>query len=80
MPATSVNDAINFIEWKLSDPKRAGDLYVCMSGQRVAKAKTNKAGRTYWTAVRGVHNALWHKGFYVDIDVKEGGTPIVVAP
>ena len=70
---TSVNDAINFIEWKLSDPKQAGDLYVCMSGQRVAKAKTDKAGRTYWTAVRGVHNALWHKGFYIDIDVKEGG-------
>jgi hypothetical protein len=74
---TTVNDAINFIEWRLSDPKRTGDIYVCMSAQRLAKAKTNKAGRTYWQAVRGAHNALWHKGFYIDVDVKGEGKSFV---
>jgi hypothetical protein len=78
---TTMREALNFIEWKLGG-EQAGDIYVCMSGQKVAKAKTNKAGRVYYSAVRGTHNALWHKSFYVDVDVatpKKPGFPTMEA-
>src|SRR5262252_7966235 len=74
---TTVREAVNYIQWvttRTPDPKEdwltPGDIYVCMSAQRLAKAKQGKGGRTYYAAVRGKPNAVLHKSFYVDIDVK----------
>jgi hypothetical protein len=72
---TTVREAINYIGWIQGDPARATDVYVCMSAQHIAKSKIDRRGRSYWTVVRGINNACWHKSFYVDIDVKPTGFP-----
>src|SRR5262245_17394164 len=73
----TMREALNFIDWvkrrhaeQQDDdwPKYTGDLYVCMSAQRMAKGKVGKGGRPYYTAVRSDLNALWHKSFFVDVD------------
>lgn len=76
----TVREALSFIDYvkqrtseQQSDdwPKYTGDVYLCMSAQRMAKGKLNKRGRPYYTAVRSDLNALWHKSFFVDVDSKK---------
>lgn len=72
---TNVREAISVIEWTSSFEGGIGtDTYVCMSGQATAEEKLSNTGRTYHTAVRGAHNSILHKSFYVDVDVKPDDT------
>jgi len=79
----TVREAVNYIEFSMTRPRQPGDanpdVYVCMSGQRMAKAKQAKNGRIYYSAVRGISNAIWHKSFYIDVDVKADAYPSTAA-
>src|SRR5262249_28299903 len=71
-------EAVNYIEWSESRAGKSddkypsvfkGDIYVCMSAQRMARPRQNKkTGRTHWLADR--NHPLWHQDLYVDVDVK----------
>lgn len=65
----TLNEAIRFVEYVANK----SDVYVCMSAQRIGRAKTDKRGRAYWNAARSIQNAVWHRSFYIDVDVKPGG-------
>jgi uncharacterized protein DUF927 len=68
---TSVEQAINNIEWRMAN--RPSDLYLCMAGLRQPTEKINaKTGRKYWNSWRPKANALWMKSVFADIDVKPG--------
>jgi hypothetical protein len=69
----SVREALNYIGYV--ETKKPTDVYVCMSAQKIAQAKVNRVGRTYWTAKKSALAAAWHKSFYIDIDVKAGAYP-----
>jgi hypothetical protein len=66
----TLDEALRQIEYLVSKDQ---DVWVCMSSQRTGKQKTNKAGWTYYGAVRNIANALSHRSIYIDIDVKERG-------
>jgi len=67
----TVQEAASVVAWANSFENYTGtDVYVCMSGQSIAKEKLNSRGSKYYTAVRDRSNALIHKSLYVDVDVK----------
>jgi hypothetical protein len=66
-----LEQAARHIAWKLTnDPV---DVYVCMSAQHAAKAKTDRKGRPYWGAVRSNANVACLRSIWIDVDVKAGG-------
>lgn len=73
---TTVHDAVRFIDYLT---RQGQDVWVCMSGQRAAEAKTNKKGRQYLKAIRLGDNAVAHRSIYLDVDVKEKGFPTIEA-
>jgi len=69
----NVREAAGVTAWANTFENGVGtDIYVCMSGQSMAKEKVNSRGRTYYNAIRKAENAVLHKSFYVDVDVKPG--------
>ena len=69
----NVREAAGVTAWANTFENGVGtDIYVCMSGQSMAKEKVNGRGRTYYNAIRNAGNAVLHKSFYVDVDVKPG--------
>jgi hypothetical protein len=69
---TSVAEAISYIQWVLQD-QNTRDIYVCLSTQRTAEAKTNKIGGTYYKPIRSQQNAVALKSLFLDIDCKGEG-------
>lgn len=67
---TTVQEAAQVVAWANTFDTVGTDIYVCMSAQSLANAKTNQRGNVYYTAVRDGQNAVLHKSFYVDVDVK----------
>lgn len=67
----SVQEATRTIEWALSLPETR-DVYLCLSSQRTANARTSKVGKTYLLPVRAQDNAVALKSLFLDIDIKEG--------
>lgn len=73
-PTTDNADFIRTLAWIAKDGARK-DFYVCMSLQKEREERASKAGKKYYTAVRGSTYATAIRSFYVDIDVKEGAYP-----
>lgn len=66
----SAEEAVKTIAWALKgDPK---DLYVCMSAQARAEAKTSKRGYQYLKAMRSQQDVVALRSLFIDIDVKDG--------
>jgi len=68
---TSVDEAVSTVRRAVNKADTLG-VYVCMSSQRTAQLKVSNAGNNYLAAQRAAQNAVEHKSFYIDIDVKEG--------
>lgn len=68
---TSLDEAVTTVQRAVNKPDTLA-VYVCMSSQRIAQPKVSKAGNNYLAATRLAQNAVEHKSFYLDIDVKEG--------
>lgn len=62
--------AINALEFALKSSETK-DVYVCLSTQRAAEAKTGKNNFKFFTPVRSQDNAIGLKSFYLDIDIGE---------
>src|SRR5215475_4899992 len=70
---TGMRGAVRYMGWAVENRR---DIYVCMSGQRLAKAVTDpKTGKVRLKAMRHRHDAVLLKSFYLDADVKEGAYP-----
>lgn len=67
---TELDDMVSKVKW-VRDRDNTQGVYVCMSSQRTADLKQFKNGKNYYAAVRSLPNAVRHKSFYLDIDVKE---------
>ena len=69
LPGRPHRDLVSFmngLEWALSHPKWASDLYFCLSRQRdVGKVINNRA-----YALRRVENTICLKAIWLDVDVK----------
>lgn len=69
----TVDEALKNIAWanKMGDK----DIYVCMSLQAKAEAKTSAKGNAYLKALRLADDVVAIKSLYIDIDVKEKAYP-----
>lgn len=68
----TLDDAVRQVRWVMTSQKAIGDVYVCMSSQRLAETRTAANGRTYRIAQRSQQGAVALRSLYLDIDVKEG--------
>jgi len=69
--ARTVAEAAQYIRWQNGLGK---EVYVRMAGHgQPGIAKTDKRGRTYFTALGGKANAKFQQSFFIDVDVKAGG-------
>jgi hypothetical protein len=66
----TVDDAVRTLSWVNGMGNK--DIYVCMSTQRLREEKTSAKGNKYFKAIRLAENVVNLRGFYADIDVKEG--------
>jgi Protein of unknown function (DUF3987) len=64
---TSLDEAINALQWIKAQPDTIG-IYACLSTQREAIPKVNRAGGTYYWAIRNQPNAVALKSLFIDID------------
>lgn len=67
----SVNEAVKAVEFALKG-ENTRDVYVCLSSQAQAEARTSKTGWTYHTPIRSQANAVALKSLFLDVDCKDG--------
>ena len=67
----SINEAVKAIEFALKG-EATRDVYLCLSSQAQAEARTSKKGWTYHTPIRSQANAVALKSLFLDVDCKDG--------
>lgn len=65
----SLDDAMRGLKRAVGDDNTR-DIYVCLSQQSMAQARTGKNGWVWHSAVRSSANAIALRSFFLDIDVK----------
>jgi hypothetical protein len=68
----NVDEALRQIRWILASNRAIGDVYVCMSSQRLAETRTTASGKTFRIAQRSQQAAVELRSLFLDIDVKPG--------
>jgi hypothetical protein len=71
---TSVDEAMNCVQWALKQPNTVG-IYYCVSSQSRCETKTSAKGYTTRKAVRAQQFAVALKSFFIDIDFKAYDKP-----
>jgi hypothetical protein len=66
----TVDEAVKAVDYALKNVSTR-DIYVCLSAQERAEARTAKNGWEYYAPIRSQTNAVALKSFFLDIDCKD---------
>lgn len=66
----TVDEAVKAVDFALKSPSTR-DIYVCLSAQEQAEARTTAKGWSYMAPIRSQHGAVALKSLFLDIDCKD---------